>query len=639
MLNKFSQDNLPDNINHIASSKELDNVNEFPEGSPLIIVDRLCNIIFSNDQFKRTFLGIKSENFFNLNSEPNLRFLITSLIESNYNNLQFDLFISNETFKYSSFIVEAERIKLFDKDYFVLILKTTSENTKLEERINNLHNALEYGKIPVIITDEQGIITYATKPFEKILRTGIELFFKNSITDALVFYLTNEDKKSLVDSIHKKKEWTKTISCIEESGNVLYYELKLNPVFSSETNIVNFILTAHDITSYVSKNLYIKKSERRLKSIINNISDLLFIIREKDGQHQFENANDNFCKTFSIDKAFSFKKNIDSILCEELYDELEAAIYKYNSNDESFIEFNYNNLNSRHYGVKITSIDDQLENEVIYIVSMKDITDQVLYQQQLKVAYEKESNLNKLKAAFLESMSHEIRTPLNAIVGYSEMIDDCINEQDYDTIRDLVGSFKEVMYRVLHLYGNIVEVFQIDSGELELDMVILNVNQVLKSVFNKNIERAEKKNLNFYLRLNENILNIKIDWVKFERIINSLVDNAIKYTDSGDVVISSDIINNKVQITISDTGRGINADNILSLYEPFVHGEDAYTRKYEGAGLGLTIAYKLTMLMGGKFDINTKENIGTAIVLTFPQSKSNDRTVNFKTSNLISENR
>jgi two-component system sensor histidine kinase EvgS len=254
---------------------------------------------------------------------------------------------------------------------------------------------------------------------------------------------------------------------------------------------------------------------------------------------------------------------------------------------------------------------------------MKDITDQVVFQEQLKVAYKKEIHLNKLKAAFLENMSHEIRTPLNAIVGYSEMIDECIEEKDYKTIKDLIGSFKEVMYRVLNLYGNIVEVFQIDSGELELDMVTLNVNQVLKSVYNKKSEKAEKKNLNFHLNLDDKELNIRTDWVKFERIINSLIDNAIKYTDFGDVIISSNIINEKVQITISDTGHGIKTSNILMLYEPFVQGDEVYTRKYEGAGLGLTIAYKLTVLMGGEFDINSEENIGTNIILTFPKSKSN----------------
>ena len=623
MLNNLSQDSLAVKNNYYNSFDEFDDIYKLQENNSLIIIDKLCSIIYSNDSFKKTFGDTDSEKFFSFSTEPDLQYLITSLIDSKYNNLQFDLFFTHETpFKNNSFNVEAERIIICGIEYFVLFFRTLDEKIKLEERINDLHNALEYGKIPVIITDEQGIITYATAPFERILKAGIEKFFRNSVIDALLFYLTHEDKRTLNESIKNKKDWAKTISCVDGKSNVTYYELKLNPVYRGESEVVNFILTAHDITNYISKNLYVKKSERRLKSIINNISDLLFIIRDKEGVHLFENANDNFCKTFSINKAIALKKNINEILCEELFEEVENAIEQYNSNDESYFEFKYNSPDRKQYSVKITSIDDQLEDEVIYIVSMKDITDLVLYQDQLKVAYEKEINLNRLKTSFLENMSHEIRTPMNAIVGYSEMIDDSIAEEDYGAIKELIGSFKEVMYRVLNLYGNIVEVFQIDSGELKLEMASLNVNQILKSVYDKNFKKAEKKNLNFHIKLDNKELNIKTDWAKLERIIDSLVDNAIKYTDYGDVIISSDMTNKKIRIKISDTGRGMKNNKILMMYEPFVQEEETYTRKYEGAGLGLTIAYKLTVLMGGKFEINSEENIGTNITLTFPFYKS-----------------
>ena len=619
MLNNFSQNSLTGKKNYI-SLEEFEEFYQLPESSPLIIVDILCSIIYSNESFRKTFNG-GSLKFFDLNTEPDLRYLITSLIGSNYNNFQFDLFFPEEAGLESGFNVEAERIYIGGQEYFVLIFKTLKEKAKLEERINNLHNALEFGKIPVIITDEQGTIIYATSSFEKILKSGIEQFYKSSLADALSFYLSNEDRRVMNESIRGKKIWTKTISCVEETGAVSYYELKLNPVSRRESDMLNFIVTANDITNYILKNLYVKKSERRLKSIINNISDLLFIIREKEGAYLFENANDNFCKIFSVNKAFSLKKNISQILEENLLNRIAQAIGKDNPRIGSFIEFNYNNPGGRHYGVKISSIEDQLEEEIIYIVSMKDITDQVLYQEQLKVAYEKEINLNKLKTAFLENISHEIRTPLNAIVGYSEIIDDCIEEQDFDTIRELISSFKDVLNRVLNLYGNIVEVFQIDSGEIELEMVTLNANQVLNSVYNKRLDEAVRKNLNFKLKADEKELNIKIDWVKFERIISSLVDNAIKYTDFGDVIITSAKLNGNVQIKISDTGRGIKSKDMLRLYEPFVQDEDAYTRSYEGAGLGLTIAYKLTLLMGGRFDISSEENIGTNIIISFPAAE------------------
>ncbi len=488
MLNSITNNSLAVTKNYI-SFDEFEEFYQLPESNPLIIVNSVCEIVYSSESFNKAFGKTASEIFFDLDTEPDLRYLITSLIGSNYNNFQFDLFFPPESSEESNgFKVKAERIFINEQEYFVLIFVSLREKAKLEERINNLHNALEYGNIPVIITDSKGVITYATTSFEKILKKGIEEFFKNSLADVISSYLSAEDNVALNESISEKKNWIKTISIIDRDGNITYYELKLNPVFRGEGEVLNFILTANDITN-------------------------------------------------------------------------------------------------------------------------------------LKVAYEKEINLNRLKAAFLENMSHEIRTPLNAIVGYSEIIDECIEEGDYETIRELIVSFKDVLGRVLKLYGNIVEVFQIYSGEVELEMVTLNANQVLRSVYNKRTEDAKNKNFNFKLELDDRELNIKIDWFRFEKIINSLVDNAIKYTNSGHVIISSGFAEGYVNIKISDTGMGIKSKDILRLYEPFVQAEEAYTRRYEGAGLGLTIAYKLTLLMGGKFNIESEENRGTNITLTFPVAK------------------
>ncbi len=472
--------------NNYISFEEFEEFYQLPESNPLIIINSVCRIVYSSSSFKKTFRNISAEKFLDINTEPDLRYLLTSLIGSNYNNFQFDLYLPPDTgIESSGFNVEAERVLISGREYFVLIFKSLREKTKLEERINNLHNALEYGNIPVIITDGNGIITYATSSFEKILNTGIELFFKNSIADALSYYLSGKDKELLIEFIRQKKNWIKTISTKNTGGKISYYELKLNPVFRTGSDELNFILTANDITN-------------------------------------------------------------------------------------------------------------------------------------LKVAYEKEINLNRLKTAFLENMSHEIRTPLNAIVGYSEIIDECLEEDDYETIRDLIDSFKDVLNRVLKLYSNVVEVFQIYSGEVELEMVTLNANQVLRSVYNKRVEDAENKKLKFNLELENKGLNIKTDWYRFEKIINSLVDNAIKYTNTGCIIISSGLAGNNVRIKISDTGMGIKSKDILKLYEPFVQDEEAYTRSFEGAGLGLTIAYRLTLLMGGKFNIESEENKGTIITLTFP---------------------
>ena len=620
MQNNFN--NLSERKNYLSIS-EFESFYEAKNSNPLIIVDIACNIVFSNEAFKKVFNINEGQKFFDLESEPNLGYLLFALTGSNYDNFQFDVTFSPEhNLANNEYSVELERIYIYEREYFVLIFNSLAQKEQLEERINNLHNALEYGNVPVIITDEKGLITYSTNSFEKILNTQLENIYNNYLPEVLSYYLDQEDINLLENSINLFEEWKKTIVINEDDSDIRYHEIKLNPIYREGSEYNKFIVTANDITNYIKKNRIVKKSENRLKSIINNISDLFLIIKKKDGKYILENANENFFKVFGVKKNKSLKSEIKNLLESRFLTAVLSKIENLESLKIPNIEFKYEYRNLKHYNIKITSLVDKVENEVLYIISMQDITDELLYQQHLKKMYEKENHLNKLKTAFLENMSHEIRTPFNAIIGYSEIIDESVELEDYGTLSELAGSLKDVLKRVLNLFNNIVEVFQIEAGEIELDKVSLNCNQVLKSVYNKRYEEAQQKNLDFNIVIEEDWLNIETDWVKFERIIDSLVDNSIKYTSNGKIILSSRMFEDSACINISDTGQGIDDQEINRMFEPFAQEEEGYTRGYEGAGLGLTIAYKLTQLLNGKFEIQSIKNKGTEIKLTFPLIKT-----------------
>jgi signal transduction histidine kinase len=256
--------------------------------------------------------------------------------------------------------------------------------------------------------------------------------------------------------------------------------------------------------------------------------------------------------------------------------------------------------------------------ERIYIISLKDITQQMLYEEQLKKTIEKESQLNKLKTIFIENMSHEMRTPYNALIGYSEILDDEIKEGNTESTMEIVSSLKEVFGRVLNLFSNIIEVSQIESGEIALANVRMNCNKILLSIYTLYKEKAEEKHVELNVELEKEEFLIEVDWVKLEKIVEVLVDNSVKYTDQGEIRLSTKLVENKVVITISDTGIGIKEGEIEKLLQPFSQEEDVYTRSYQGAGLGLTIAHKLTKLMGGEFIIKSERENGTEIKLIFP---------------------
>jgi signal transduction histidine kinase len=142
----------------------------------------------------------------------------------------------------------------------------------------------------------------------------------------------------------------------------------------------------------------------------------------------------------------------------------------------------------------------------------------------------------------------------------------------------LFASIKDVLHRVLNLFTDIVEVSQIESGEIDIEKDIINCCNVLESIYNKRLVEAEFKNVKFKLIKPNEPINLEIDWVKFEKIINALIDNSIKNTEKGEVIVSIIRHNREVEINIKDTGKGFNEFEIPRLLEPFEQNENGYTR-------------------------------------------------------------
>ncbi len=618
--NQIKYDDYSEDDELSNSVNEFKNLKELPNTKPLALVDSGGTIEYANNSFKNLFSLKEGENFAALNSEPNVVFLIQNLINSSYQSFHFDLFLLDATsFDDSSYFVDIDRILIRGIQYFVMLFSSHSEKKKLEDRINNLHNALEYGDVSVIITDEKGVINYSSKPFESILSIGIEQLYNKYLPEVFVEYLTKEELGQLKKAINNKDEWVKLISNISPDGNLWFKEIKLNVVQKSDDETYNFILVAHDITNYILKTRIIKNSEHRQKSIINNISDPLIIIRKQNSELIFENANEIFFNAFSVDK-IKVEKPLDKSLKEDLYDTLMKAIINSEIDKEHHTQFRYRNKKyKRDYIGKITYTDDPYDNVRLFIVNFSDITEQMKIQEQLQNAYEKETRLNKLKSAFMANISHEIRTPLNAIVGYSELIEDDIDMGDYDSIKDNSKYLKDGVTRLLNLVENIVEASIIESGEYEFDYELLNANSLLYQVHKENLPKTRELNLSFDLKLSARQLRIKVDEYKFYKIFNMIVDNAMKYNkQNGNVTLKTYVENDDVVIELSDTGIGIEKDKLDRILEPFIQEEEeGYKRRYEGAGLGLTIAYKLTTLQKGKFYIESTPEVGTKVVIKF----------------------
>lgn len=620
-------------INNIMSSLttpqiETDNSDEVLQPSyhdNFIIVDENDVIQYKSNKCSLC-AGIeeKFSELSDLNSDPNLSLVLQGMKYNKTESLSLELivYLLDKT-HVKDCTVRINKITLFDKKLFLLLFEENKEYKVFENKINTLQHALEKGNIPVLIANENYKTKYVTHNFEEVLERQIEELYDKEIFDVFDEYLSAGDDANLLNALESKEIWTKVISIKNSDNGSSFFDLKVTPVFDSAFDKWNYIFSAYDITNYIVKSRSLAKEESKLRGIINNISDTLFVLRKKDGVFSFAIGNNNFFNYFQIDKSTFDSSKFRSYVGASIWQTVNRSIEYIEKNKLKSTVFNYHDKFDNYYEFNLSLVKHSFDEERYYIITFRDITSKHKYKKQLEAAYQKEKELNKLKTLILHNMSHELRTPANAIMGYTEIIEDSIETNDYESISQISKYLKEVLAKLIDLFTNIIELSDVEAGNYKLEIVRLNCNQVVQSVYNKMYDFAAEKKLDFVLSLNERGLFIKTDWIKFEKILMEIVDNAIKFTNDGKIELITKVnTHNEVEIKVVDTGEGIDETRIKKMLEPFQQEEEFYTRSTEGSGLGLTIAQKLTVVLGGKLNIESKKQKGTIVTISFPAVSS-----------------
>lgn len=254
------------------------------------------------------------------------------------------------------------------------------------------------------------------------------------------------------------------------------------------------------------------------------------------------------------------------------------------------------------------------------LISLDDVTQLEANKLALRQSKDEAEAANRAKSDFLAHMSHEIRTPMNAILGFTQLL-----ERGYGKSQEQTKHYLQTIYasgkHLLDLINDILDLSKVESGRLELERVAVSPHLIVSDVLQVLGLHARDKGIELTLEASGLIpATIVSDPGRLRQIVTNLVGNAIKFTEQGHVKIRIGLatVNTKEQLVLAvqDTGIGISAAHLETIFDPFVQADNSSARRFKGTGLGLAISRQFARAMGGDISVHSEPGQGSTFTLT-----------------------
>ena len=488
-----------------------------------------------------------------------------------------------------------------------------SKKIEAFNEIWKLSNTVEQSPVSTVITNPSGDIEYVNQKYCEVTGyTREELLGKNQ----RILRSDYHDQKfyeELWHTILSGNVWEGEFKNIKKNGDIFWESAKIFPLINKNGDIINFIGLKEDIT----KEKQVDDEINMLANALRSVNECVYIT---DIYNNIIFVNDSLLKTYGYNEKELLGKNLQIF---------RSDMYPLMSNSEILLDTKQSGwqgeiINKRKDGTEFpiylstNCILDKDNNIAAFIGVATDITESKLKEKELIEAKELAEQSNKVKDGFIANMSHEIRTPLNGIVGMANLIKETFAENITEEDKVLFDGIESASKRLLRTFELILNFSRLQAGDIKAakkEIDILKICTNLVKEFNLTI-----KDTKFLLTI-DNYLNdttIFADGYKIRESIANLIDNGIKYTKEGFVRLKLYKNNqNEILLDISDSGIGINENNLSKIFEPYFQEKMGMYRTYEGVGLGLSIAKNYLALNNFNICVESIEGKGTTFTINF----------------------
>jgi PAS domain S-box-containing protein len=427
--------------------------------------------------------------------------------------------------------------------------------------------------------------------------------------------------------------------------NDKWLEERINPILSEKKELVGAVLIVRDVTERKQAENDLKTSlmqAERFRSALDHVTAYIYM---KNLQFRYIYANQATldllgCSADELDGDIDARFfSADSI---KRVREVDSRVLAGESTNE--VTENATEQGKRFFwSIKSPIYDDPERTQICGLLGIStDITDQRhteeeleqyrhhleeminIRTQELESARSLAEQANRAKSEFLANMSHELRTPLNSVIGFSEVLADQLfgplNEKQQEYVTNILTSGRHL----LSLINDILDLSKVESGKMELELSVFTLRETLETSLMMLREKALKGSINLHLELAPQAdVDIVADQRKLKQIMYNLLSNAVKFTQPGGTVdVSAQRDGNFVEITVADTGIGVRKEDLPKLFQTFTQLESAYTKGYEGTGLGLALCRQLVELHGGRIRVTSEFGTGSRFSFTLPLSQA-----------------